>query len=785
MAIWNRKRKAVDKAELVKAITEEINKNFLSLASAGGGIVNSLPGSPSGYAGSGGQNLLQTPGTPAMPLPRPSDAFGSQLGPAMPYLPAPLDPVFDDSGRSLPRKYQYEVAWNLNLDFRTTPWSTLKALSEQCDVVHRCIEVRAAEISGKELSFTISDQAITKIMDEQNVGHAKANKIAREMYGEDIDMLLQYWENPYVHGDRSWSEWITEFMWQHFTFDGVPIYPRYNLGGDVIGFEIIDASTIKPLLDNRGDIPHPPAPAYQQVLWGFPRGEYQASPNNDGEFFADAGQKGEFIRDQLAYFVKNRRSWSPYGYSAVEQAIPMASLYLDRQQWMKSEFSEGTMPQTFMKTDSDELDHLKLAALERVLNDTLNGSTAERHKIKMLPKSFDPVFAPTIDQRYKSEYDEYIIKRVAACFGVQPTQLGIMPRSGLGGKGHAEGEENQVELMNKRPTEAFILDCINALNHRFLGTDRSITAVFSDEDTSKNEEMQAKALQMSLYSGQKTLNDVRSEQGEPLYDMPEADEPFIVAGNQITFLKGLLETDSAGETVGQTETDTGDSRDLSDQISSTAPTADATQNAPDKDLNEATLRMTPPDTDITTVTAPSAPKAAESDTFLPPKGVQEEAQRALAWIEDGHAGDNFTDVGRKRASDLAAGRAVSLDTVKRMASYLARHEVDKQGKGFNPGEDGYPSPGRVAWAAWGGDPAMSWTASITDKTADEMKAFKAYAAKRAKAGEWKRDFDFETVDPDVAATLNEQARLNVTKASRRPLAGAQATYRADSITINS
>ena len=678
MAIWNRKRKAVDKAELVKAITEEINKNFLSLASAGGGIVNSLPGSPSGYAGSGGQNLLQTPGTPAMPLPRPSDAFGSQLGPAMPYLPSPLDPVFDDSGRSLPRKYQYEVAWNLNLDFRTTPWSTLKALSEQCDVVHRCIEVRAAEISGKELSFTISDQAITKIMDEQNVGHAKANKIAREMYGEDIDMLLRYWENPYVHGDRSWSEWITEFMWQHFTFDGVPIYPRYNLGGDVIGFEIIDASTIKPLLDNRGDIPHPPAPAYQQVLWGFPRGEYQASPNNDGEFFADAGQKGEFIRDQLAYFVKNRRSWSPYGYSAVEQAIPMASLYLDRQQWMKSEFSEGTMPQTFMKTDSDELDHLKLAALERVLNDTLNGSTAERHKIKMLPKSFDPVFAPTIDQRYKSEYDEYIIKRVAACFGVQPTQLGIMPRSGLGGKGHAEGEENQVELMNKRPTEAFILDCINALNHRFLGTDRSITAVFSDEDTAKNEEMQTKAFQMSLYSGQKTLNDVRSEQGEPLYDMPEADEPFIVAGNQITFLKGLLEIDSAGETVGQTETATGDSTDLSDQISSAAPTADATQNAPDKDLNEATLRMTPPDTDITTVTAPSAPKAA-----------------------------------------------------------------------------------------------------------DEMKAFKAYVAKRAKAGEWKRNFDFETVDPDVAEALNEQARLNVTKASRRPLAGARATYRADSITINS
>jgi hypothetical protein len=37
-----------------------------------------------------------------------------------------------------------------------------------------------------------------------------------------------------------------------------------------------------------------------------------------------------------------------------------------------------------------------------------------------------------------------------------------------------------------------------------------------------------------------------------------------------------------------------------------------------------------------------------------------------------------------------------------MSAWFARHEVDKQGEGFSPDEDGYPSPGRVAWAAWGG-----------------------------------------------------------------------------------
>ena len=50
-----------------------------------------------------------------------------------------------------------------------------------------------------------------------------------------------------------------------------------------------------------------------------------------------------------------------------------------------------------------------------------------------------------------------------------------------------------------------------------------------------------------------------------------------------------------------------------------------------------------------------------------------------------------------------------------MRAWLARHEVDKQGKGFRPGEDGYPSPGRVAWALWGGDPAVPWSSKLVDQ----------------------------------------------------------------------
>lgn len=101
-------------------------------------------------------------------------------------------------------------------------------------------------------------------------------------------------------------------------------------------------------------------------------------------------------------------------------------------------------------------------------------------------------------------------------------------------------------------------------------------------------------------------------------------------------------------------------------------------------------------------------KADIPETFVPPNSVREEAKRALEWIKEGHAGTGFTDVGRARAAQLASGEGVSRETLGRMKSFLARHEVDSQGEGYTQGEKGYPSAGRVAYAAWGGKPAKAW-----------------------------------------------------------------------------
>jgi len=100
------------------------------------------------------------------------------------------------------------------------------------------------------------------------------------------------------------------------------------------------------------------------------------------------------------------------------------------------------------------------------------------------------------------------------------------------------------------------------------------------------------------------------------------------------------------------------------------------------------------------------------ESFSPPQGVQDAAQRALDWIAEGHAGSGFTDVGRARAAQLARGESVSRETIGRMASFFARHSVNEGKTGWNLGEDGFPSPARVAWDAWGGDPGRTWAESI-------------------------------------------------------------------------
>lgn len=96
----------------------------------------------------------------------------------------------------------------------------------------------------------------------------------------------------------------------------------------------------------------------------------------------------------------------------------------------------------------------------------------------------------------------------------------------------------------------------------------------------------------------------------------------------------------------------------------------------------------------------------EEIDLTPTDGMATEAQRALDWRKEGNSGG--TAVGVARARQLVNKQELSPRTVRRMHSFFSRHEVDKQAEGFSPGEEGYPSNGRVAWGLWGGDAGQTW-----------------------------------------------------------------------------
>ncbi len=108
------------------------------------------------------------------------------------------------------------------------------------------------------------------------------------------------------------------------------------------------------------------------------------------------------------------------------------------------------------------------------------------------------------------------------------------------------------------------------------------------------------------------------------------------------------------------------------------------------------------------------------------------AKRALKWKEEGEPGGTL--VGLARANQLKDREPLSASTVLRMYSFFSRHEVDKQATGFNSGEEGFPSKGRVAWDLWGGNGGYSWSTAKRNQIMRERESKALHLVKLTEKG---------------------------------------------------
>lgn len=471
-------------------------------------------------------------GVTAAPLERDPNLASVPFPPATPLIPALINQPRQD-GRAEPRKYEFPVAWNIQIvEQRNIPFRILREVADGADIVRKCIEVNKAILSGMDWDITINEDAITRVMAESGVGSTQAAKLVREKYAAEITAAKDFWRMPDRMNGMSFQEWLMMALEEVLVIDALSIYPNRTLDNkNLHSLEILDGTTVKPLLNAHGSRPLPPHPAFQQILWGFPRGEFTASADADGEFTAD----------DLVYVPRNRRAFTPYGFSPVERCLPLVDLYMKRLHWFRTEFTDGVMPDLAVKTDIEFGANPQLiTGYEQVMNDQLAGNLEQRRRARLFPKGFDPVPLGTSDAKYSDTFDNFIVKSICGHFGVLPTQIGFTPDSGLGGKGHQEGEASSAEAIGIKPLVEWIEDLLNQLSFRFLGMPRDLAFVFT-ENTQDDEQIAAQRRQVELFSGQKTWNEARTEMGLPLFTFPEADAPLLVQGGTVLPLSATFE----------------------------------------------------------------------------------------------------------------------------------------------------------------------------------------------------------------------------------------------------
>lgn len=477
------------------------------------------------------------------PLPR-ELPYTVPFGPLTPLPPYGIDPVRPD-GRSDPRAWEYPVGWNIpGGEHRLIPFDTLRAAA-RTDIVQDCMRVIRTEVCGLDWSIVVSEKAIAAAAELEGLRQTEAKQKLREKLAPQIAKAMDFWQTPDRDEGLEFADWLWVGLEEVLVLDAWPLHANLTYGNDLYALWNMSGDVVKPLLDHRGRRPKPPDPAFQEILYGFPRGEFTAPIGKDGT--VDGGRSA----DELIYSVRNKRVSSPYGFGPVENALVRINLWMKRAEWMTRQFDSNALPLALMELpESVRMTPDEMQRWRRSINTQLAGDLAERQRIQIgLPGGKLAKFADN-SELYKPEYDTYIVKLICASFQVTPAEIGFIETGGLGGASYHEGQENIQYRKMILPWAKWLSGIFNMVNRRYLGLDPAIEFRFLGLE--EEDEAAADAVLLArVESGRMTLNEARDEMGmAPYADMPEADEPYILSRMGPQFIRGLQEQQEAqGEAV--------------------------------------------------------------------------------------------------------------------------------------------------------------------------------------------------------------------------------------------
>lgn len=380
-------------------------------------------------------------------LPRPREDFtAAGFAPQNPIFPMGIDEIPDGSERPPPRRFPYPVAWNMPVGVpggeglgKLADFTTLRLLAEYSSIARACIQLRKAEIRGLAWSIVPTKDAAKSMRGNDDEHSDFSNRKAE---------AVKFFSRPDPNYS-DFSSWLDAALETVFVLDALSIYLQPTrvkgkglLGSSLAALCLIDGSTIRPLVDVHGARPRPPAPAFQQYIYGVPRVDLMTIISGDDEDELKEPVTA-YRGDQLMYLPMSPRDWSPYGQAPAERCIIPIMASLQRQNYQLQYFTEGTVPSVFVSPGDVNMTPQQVANLQNTLN-AIAGDPSWKHKMIVLPGGSN--IQPMHQTALADQFDEIIAVQVCMGYDVMPMELGISPKVSTT---QSSGASNQMAKANK------------------------------------------------------------------------------------------------------------------------------------------------------------------------------------------------------------------------------------------------------------------------------------------------------------------------------------------------
>ena len=342
------------------------------------------------------------------------------LGPGQPFSTA-LDGSTGNSARDKdretePRTFQYVTSVNTTimprLAYGLTAFSDLRNYAETVPEVSMCIRLLTEEM--KAFVPTIVDDQDKAVPDEEN----------------------EYtWMTERPDRFNPWPVWLSRFMYNVLVYDAGCAYMKRDNRGKVRATRVVDGSTIFVVIDEAGEQPSPPAPAFQQIIWGIPR------------MFLNTRQ--------LWYKPRHLRADAPYGRSPIEDSIAAVKLLQNLWDYEGQKYQVGNIPEIiFSVPEGFGKDTDQILEYEASFNARMSGSNKERVRARFVPAGTEVL--QTKELTFNKESYDAATNAIRMSYGIVQSEVGEGPSGGLGGKGYAEAMQSAFYRMGLAPLISYV-----------------------------------------------------------------------------------------------------------------------------------------------------------------------------------------------------------------------------------------------------------------------------------------------------------------------------------------